>query len=121
MLAPDPDAALTVPGSGAVRQTGAAGVPIAPVKKNAELLVKLVAVRLGECSEDPWAAAVVAKNACSYSVANEMESGVERRASRLSGPLTRASPCSEDLPKTGASPEWFVYETLRDKCIAAQN
>ena len=86
----EPDAALTVPGSGVVIRTGGAGATIAQVKQDAELLGKLIAVCLGECSGDPEAVAVVAKNACSYSVRYEMRLSPQVEALvRFEAPLTQ--------------------------------
>ena len=65
LVVTDPEAAPTVPGSGVARQPGATGDAAAPVGKNAELLGQLSAVRLGEWSGDPEAAAVAPKNAYS--------------------------------------------------------
>ena len=48
------------------------GDSVAPVKKNAKVLRKLLVVRLGEGSSDPEATTVVAENACSYSVRYEL-------------------------------------------------
>ena len=108
-VASDSDAALPVPGSGGAKQTGAAGGSLAPAMRNAELSGKLFAVHLGECSKDPGAAALVSEDACLYSVRYEMESGLKRRASRSSGPPTRASLFSGDWLQMGTSPERFLY------------
>ena len=61
LVAPDPDAALTVPSSGVATQPVGTGVHEALVRNNAVLLGKLTLVRLGECSSGPEAAAVVTK------------------------------------------------------------
>ena len=89
-----------------------------PGEEECRVVGQAVRGRLGGRSSDPEAAAVVSKNACSYPVRYEMESGLKRCGPRLSGPLTRASPCSEDLPDCVAPPKWFDNETLRDKWVA---
>ena len=53
LLVSDPGAALTGPGSGTAKQSSATDDSVDPVKKNAELLGKLLAVRLGDCFSDP--------------------------------------------------------------------
>ena len=88
------------------------------MRKTAELLGKSFAVRLGECSSGPDAASVVTKNGRGCSERYEEGSGSKRCASRRSGAATRASLFSLDLPKSGTSPEWLVYEALRKKCMA---
>ena len=120
LAASDPGSALTVPGSGAAKQSGPKGDAAAPVKKSAALLGKLCVVRPAECSIGPEAVAVVSKNACSYSIGYETEAGLKRCARRHRASGTRASLFSPDLPKTGSSPGRFVYETLCGKWVAAE-
>ena len=115
LVASDLDAALTVPGSGTAVQSGETVDSAARAKKHAESSGKLFAVRLGECSSDPEAATVVAKNARLYPARYELESGLKRCWSRRSGTITRAPVFPLDLPKLGSSPERRLYKVSRKK------
>ena len=99
LAATDPDASLAVPSASVERQPVGTSARRAPVRNNAELLGKLFAARLGECSSDPDAAAGVTKSACWYLAKYEKESGFKRCAFRLSGATTRAPLFSLDLPR----------------------